>query len=421
MMRPPKAAVPSRNELVLLLAGLMALNALAIDIVLPAFGMLDEAFGLAHENQRQQIVIVYVLGLGLSQLFWGPLLDRFGRKPVLGLALVAYVIAGVLCVLAPSFSTLLMARFAQGAAAGATRIASSTIVRDLYSGRQMAQLMSIVMLVFMMVPALAPEIGRWMLMVSADWRIIFWTLVVYGAVVGAWAMMRLPETLQSAYRLPINMPSVLASYRAVVAKRESLGYMIAGAFVFAVLFSYISASQQLFDEVFNRGEVFTRWFAAIALCMGLSNLINSRLVMTIGMRRLSHGAVVGLIFVNVLYVLMSVTVGDSFYPFIAALMGNMFLIGFMGANFTALAMEPQADRAGVASSAYGFTTTFGSGVMGGLIASGFNGTALPIFVGNALCAIGALVAIYHHRTRTFVPSGSPIVIASDQELKAEPL
>ena len=240
-------------ELVCIVAGLMALNALAIDIMLPALSDMQAYFQLSNENAQQRVVVVYVVGLGLSQLFYGPLTDRFGRKPVLGWALLVYIIAALACLIAPSFELLLLARFIQGASAGATRVVATTIIRDFYSGRRMAEIMSVVMLIFAAAPILAPSIGLGVLSLFGNWHSVFLALAIYAFIVAVWSMVRLPETLKPENRTALRPDTIFKSYKSVFTNRISIGYMLASAFIFANLFSYIAASEQIYSDVFGIG------------------------------------------------------------------------------------------------------------------------------------------------------------------------
>ena len=380
-------------ELVCIVAGLMALNALAIDIMLPALADMQAYFQFAEDNDRQQVVTAYVLGLGLSQLFYGPLVDRYGRKPVLGVALIVYISAAFSCLIVPEFGVLLFARFVQGAAAGATRVVAAAVVRDFYAGRRMAEIMSMVMLIFMAAPILAPSIGQGVMVLFGDWKSIFWALLIYAVIVGGWAMIRLPETLKPENRRALDIHSIIQSYQIVFTTRVAVGYMMASACVFATLFSYIAASQQLYAEVFGITEQFPLWFAGIAACTSLFTLSNSRLVRRFGMRKLSHAALICMAITSVLHAVVSLTGTETFPVFFMLMVFSFGSIGFIGPNFSASAMEPLGRIAGTASALYGFATTFLAGVLGGLIAATYDGTSAPLFIGNAISVICALAIV----------------------------
>lgn len=391
-------------EFIGIVAGLMALNALAIDIMLPALPQMQLDFQFTDDNHRQRVVTFYVMGLGLSQIFYGPLMDRFGRKPILGVALFVYVAAGIACLIAPEFETLLLARAIQGASAGATRVVAGAVVRDFYAGRRMAQIMSTVMMIFMIAPIIAPSLGMGLLIAFDDWQAVFWGLIVYGVVIGGWAMIRLPETLDPKHRRPLNLPSTLSAYGEVLSTRVAAGYMIASAGVFSTLFSYVASSEQLFSEVYGLTDSFPLWFAGVAACMGVSNLMNSRLVMRFGMRRLSHSALIFLLCVNVVHAILAASGMASFMVFYTLMMLSFLMIGFIGPNFTATAMEPMGHMIGIASALYGCMTTLGSGYFGGVIADQFNGNTSSVFIGNSIAVLVSLIAVFvAERGRLFEP------------------
>ena len=388
---PPIKRLPL-PEFVAMTAMLMATNALAIDIMLPALPAMGADFGVAHENDRQLIIVSYMLGFGISQLVYGPLTDRFGRRSVLFISLMFYAIAGIACVMAPNFGFLIAARIFMGASAGGSRVIAVSATRDLYVGREMAKVMSLVMIVFMAAPIVAPFIGQMMLKVT-DWRGIFWGLSAFGVVMVIWVYARLPETLPKERRVPLNIPTMFRNYGKVIATRESLGYTIASGFLFGGLMSYISASEQLYHEVYKTGDMFALWFAGAAVAMTLSNLINSRLVERFGMRRMSHGALIGFVIVSAIHCLIALQGPVPFPLFYTLVLIAFFMIGFQGPNYNAIAMEPLGRLAGSGAALMGFASSFVSATIGGFIARQFDGSVTPIFIGHFVVSVLALVTI----------------------------
>ncbi len=231
-------------------------------------------FQVPQENDRQLIIVSYMLGFGVSQLFYGPLTDRFGRRNVLFISLFFYVVAALMCVYAPTFNLLIAARAFMGASAGGSRVIAVSAARDLYVGRQMAKVMSLVMIVFMSAPIVAPFFGQLMLK-TMSWHGIFWVLAGFGAFMFLWVFARMPETLPVERRVPLNIPTMFRNYWKVIRTREALGYTIASGFLFGGLMSYISSSEQLYHEVYDTGDWFALWFAGAAVAMSISNLVNS--------------------------------------------------------------------------------------------------------------------------------------------------
>jgi DHA1 family bicyclomycin/chloramphenicol resistance-like MFS transporter len=380
-------------EFVALTAMLMALNALAIDIMLPALPQMGADFAVAQENDRQLIIVSYMLGFGISQLFYGPLTDRFGRRSVLFISLAFYVLAAVLCIFAPTFEWLIAARVFMGASAGGSRVIAVSAARDLYAGRQMAKVMSLVMIVFMCAPIIAPYLGQEMMKVMS-WHGIFWALAVFGLVMFAWVLARLPETLPPERRVPLNIPTMFRNYWKVIKTREALGYTIASGFLFGGLMSYISASEQLYHEVYKTGEMFALWFAGAAVAMTASNLINSRLVERLGMRLISHSALICFVIVSAVHAVLALMGPVPFELFYTLVILAFFCIGFQGPNYNAIAMEPLGALAGSGAALIGFASSFVSAMIGGFVARQFDGTITPIFVGHLVVGSAALLTIF---------------------------
>jgi DHA1 family bicyclomycin/chloramphenicol resistance-like MFS transporter len=375
----PRLPVP-RWELVGLVAALVALNALAIDIMLPALGQMAEAFSLENDNDRQLVVVVYLFTAGVGQLIYGPLTDSFGRRPVLIGALGGYLVGGFLCVIATDFTTLLAARAFQGFATAAARVIAVAVVRDLMSGREMAQVMSLAITVFLLVPIIAPGIGQLVLFI-APWQGVFVALLLYGIAVGVWSLSRLPETLPPERRAPFRPGPIFAAYLQIVRTPQTLGYTIASAFMFSALFSFISSSEQIMVETYGLGARFPLAFAAIAAAMSAGTILNARLVRRHGMRRLSHAALTAFIAIAGAQALLLGTGLIGFWGYLTLTCALFFSMGLTGPNFNALAMEPAGAIAGTASAAYGFATTSISAALGGAIGRLYDGTAAPIALG----------------------------------------
>lgn len=377
---------------VAMMAALMATNALAIDSMLPALPQMGEALGIAEPNERQWIVTSYLLGFGVSQIVYGTLSDRFGRRPVLMAGLGIYLAASVFAAFAGSFEAMMLARVLQGVGAAATRVLAVSIVRDCYSGRDMARVMSLALIVFLAVPILAPSIGQAILWV-APWRWIFGVLTAFGAAVMLWAAIRLPETLHEEDRTPIEVKSIVAAFRTTLTSRVGVGYMLAMTFVLGGLFGFINSAQQVFVDVFKAPEWFTTIFALIAGFMAVASLLNSHIVGRLGMRRVSHGALLGYITLTCLHAGLALAGKESLWLFALMQGGTMFCFGLLAPNFGAMAMDPLGHVAGTASSVQGFITTVGGALLGFYVGQHFNGTVVPLTLGFSLCGLMALVVV----------------------------
>src|SRR5580692_6382459 len=239
-------------EFVILVAAMMSTQAIAIDAMIPAFPIIVKTLGVANENHGQYILTVYMVGLGIGQLFWGLMSDRFGRRPVLLGGLGLYVLAALVCGSTNSFHALLTWRFIHGLAAASVTV-SRSVVRDLYSGRHMARVMSLTFVVFLTVPVLAPSLGQ-LILALAPWRYIFIVFGAFASAVWLWALLRLPETLHSEYRMTLNRGHIVQAARLVLGNRESLWYTLAMTVMFGSLLAYVGMVQQIFAEVFHRAR-----------------------------------------------------------------------------------------------------------------------------------------------------------------------
>ncbi|GAA6154951.1 multidrug effflux MFS transporter [Pyruvatibacter sp. HU-CL02332] len=377
-----------------MVAALMALNALAIDVFIPALQDIGEALSVEDENRRQFVITAYIMGFGIAQLFYGTISDRFGRRPVLMFGLAVYVGASALASYVPNFESLLAIRFIQGIGTAATRVIAVSIVRDTFGGARMASVMSLVMMVFMAVPLIAPNIGQ-LIILFGDWQSVFWVTGILGAVMAVWSYIRLPETLHPEYRMPLTFTRVSSAFKVVVTTRASFGYALATALTFAVLFAFISQAEQLFTQTFGLGDLFTLAFSGTVVFMAAASFMNSRLVERMGMRRLSHTALMCFAGLILLALALALGLGDAFPFWLFSLMiASIFAcFGFIGTNFNALAMDPLGHVAGTASSVLGFLQTFVGGVLGATIGYMYDGTAVPLFAGYLMLALGAIACV----------------------------
>ena len=273
-------------EFVVVIAAIMALNPLAMDMMLPALPNIASAFHIVDANRPQMVLSIFLLGFGIGQFVIGPLSDRFGRRPVLLGGMTVYFIASALAIAAPSFETLLLARALQGLGTSATRVIATSIVRDCYAGRRMASVMSLAMMVFIAVPVVAPSFGQAVLLVT-QWRGIFIVLMLYGAITLVWSALRMPETLPLSERRSLEIGEVLSAFRQTVTNRQTLGYALAAGGVLGSLFAYVFISQQVFTEVYHLGHYFPLAFAGIAIGTAIAGFLNSKFVGRLGMRVIS--------------------------------------------------------------------------------------------------------------------------------------
>lgn len=391
---------PGFAEFVGLIALQMALTALSIDVMLVALGDIAGTFSLTDDNDRQLVITAYLVGFALGQPFAGPLSDRFGRKPLIAWGIGIYVLGALAAMLAPSFATLLAARFVQGVGGSTPRIVAIAIVRDRFAGRGMAQVMSFVMMVFIFVPIVAPSLGA-LILQAGPWRWIFGVLSVIGLVTVAWSMLRLPETRPRADRLPLSGLALRHAFLTAMTNRRTVGYAVAVGMIFGALMTYVGSSQQVFMEVFGlTQETFPLAFGAVASAIAVASLVNARMVGRLGMRRLSHGALLGFVTASAIFAVIAAPGHPSLAVTMGFLMICFFCFGLIAPNFNALAMEPMGHIAGMASSLVGFATTALSAALGWLAGQAYDGTVIPLSIGFAgYSAVSLVVVLITERGR----------------------
>ncbi|HEX7883353.1 MAG TPA: multidrug effflux MFS transporter [Afipia sp.] len=391
------------REFVVIVAAIIALNPLALDLMLPALPDVTAAFQIGNANRVQAVLSVFLFGFGIGQFVMGPLSDRFGRRPILLGGLIVYGIASVLAIIAPTFETLLLARALQGVGTAAARVIATSIVRDCYSGRRMASVMSLAMMIFVTVPVVAPSIGQ-AIMLAAEWHGIFIALLLYGVLMLAWTIIRLPETLPLSERQSLAVRDVLGNFRQTITNRQTIGYALAAGSVQGLLFGYIFSSQQIFTEIYRLGHYFPLAFATIAIGIAVAGFLNSRIVGRFGMRVISHAALVAQMIVSVV---MLATALPGWLPlplFMILATASMFAFGMIFSNFSALAMEPQGHIAGTASSLFGSITTLLGISIGTMIGQYYDGTPVPLAAGGFLSSLFTLVVvIVVEKGRLFTP------------------
>jgi len=396
MHRDDAGEAPARSslgfpEFIALIAAILSTQALAVDAMLPALPRIVHELHVANPNYGQWVVTSYVAGVGLGQLFWGLISDRFGRRPILLIGLALYVTAAALCGMAESFRALLLWRFVHGLAA-ASMVLTRSVVRDLYAGRPMARVLSLTYVVFLMVPIIAPTLGSLILKV-APWRAVFQVFAAFAGLVGLWAYMRLPETLHPEYRLALASGKIIAAYRAVLWNRIPLCYSLAVMLLFGSLIAYVSMMPQIFASVFQHASWMPTMFALCAGSMGIASLLNSRIVEHYGMRRISHLALMCYLGVTALHLAVALMGMESVTSFVMLQSLAMGSFALVAPNFGALAMEPLGAVAGVGASVQGFVTTCGGAVVGSAIGRQFADSTVALTGGALVCGLACLLAV----------------------------
>jgi DHA1 family bicyclomycin/chloramphenicol resistance-like MFS transporter len=389
------------KQFVAFVAALMATNALAIDSMLPALGQIGGALGLSQANERQWVITAYLLGFGGAQIFYGTLADRYGRKPMLMIALTAYVIASLAAAFAGDFGLMMAARVIQGIGAAGTRVLAVSVVRDRFAGRQMARVMSFAFIVFLAVPIFAPSLGQ-LIMLVAPWRAIFVALAIFGAAVMVWLARGLPETLHGQDRRPIEFSEILAAARLTVTNRISLGYTLAVTLLMGSMFGFINSAQQIFTDVFHAPRLFTVVFAGIAGSIAVASLVNARLVNRLGTRLLSHTALCAFVIIAAIHAGVAISGHETIITFAILQSMMMFCFGLMMGNFGAMSMEPLGHIAGSAASIQGFISTVMAALIGFAVGQSFDGSTVPLTIGFTICGVaGVLVVLIAEGGRLF--------------------
>lgn len=389
-------------EFVALMAMLFATIALSIDTMLPALPQIATEISPGNSNRAQLIVTSFVLGLGLGSLVTGPLSDAYGRKPLILWSAGLYLLGTALAWQAQSIETMFAARLLQGLGASGPRVAAMAIVRDIYAGRQMARLVSFVMLVFAVVPAIAPSLGAAMIWL-AGWRSIFLCFMAFSLTSTCWLLIRQPETLPPEMRRPFRLGPLAAGCREVLTHRVVVLSLVALTLIFAMLFATISSIQQIFDQTFGRGGNFHLWFALIAVCSAPASVVNAKLVERLGMRFMVTTVLGAQILCSGVAMLLLwsglLPDGATFWVYLLWNIGIFFQVGLTVGNLNALAMEPMGHLAGLTAS---ITSSFGtvlSVAIAAPIGLAFDGTPLPLMSGCFLLATAAFATmIYMRRT-----------------------
>lgn len=409
---PVKKSIGPR-ELTVMMASLMALNALAIDAMLPAFPAMVRGLNLAEPNQIQYVISVFLAGTGIGALIYGPLSDRYGRKPILLIATIGAAVFSLACSISPDFQLMLVMRFAHGLLAAAMGVLVISVIRDQFEGDAMARRMSTIFLIFMIVPIIAPTIGQMVLLFSG-WRTIFDLMAFMAIAAAIWVHFRLPETLAPENVIPIEPHALAKAWKVVVLHRNAAGYMLGAGIVQGALFGYLNSSQQLFDKVFDAADFFTIGFAIIAIGIAASNFTNSRIVERFGARRVSQTALLTFILLGALQLLAAQIVPTSLPTFLALMTANMAMVGFIGSNFSSIAMSPFGHVAGAASSFQTFVRTVLAASLGAFIGQQFDGSVVPVAIGFLGCGIVALcLVLWCEKGKLFTRPGTTHPIPVD--------
>ena len=389
MTDAPRARTPlSLPELTVMLASLTATVAFSIDAMLPALPQIAAELSPYAINRAQLVLTAFVLGMGVGTLFAGPISDAIGRKKTITGGIAIYLVGAFVAAHAQSLEALLAARLLQGIGAAGPRITVMALVRDLFAGREMARVTSFIMMIFILVPAVAPSIGA-IVIGFAGWRGVFWAFMVFGLVGVSWLNIRQPETLPPEYRRPLSVSKLSAAAREVLAHSDVRLYIITMTLGFGQMFALLSSAQQLY-AAHGVTDTFPVWFAIGALLAGTGSIFNARFVMHLGMRKIVKGSYIMQIIVSgvmLVLVLTGMTEGVTGFPLIFLYTVSVFwMAGVTFGNLNALALEHMGHIAGMAASIVTAIATVGAVLIAAPVGLAFNGTALPIVVATFLCS-----------------------------------
>jgi MFS transporter, DHA1 family, multidrug resistance protein len=388
--RTPNPAAPAA-EFIALVALTTSLVAMSIDTMLPALGVIARDLGAASPNDRQLVLSAFFGGLMLGQVLYGPASDSVGRRPALFTGMALFIAGNLVCTLTHSFSLLLVGRVLAGFGAAGPRVVSTALVRDAYSGRGMARVMSFVSTVFILVPVLAPSAGQGVL-AFGSWRLIFGGLVAVTLINCAWLWLRQPETLPPERRVPFTLRGIGLGVVETFKTPLTLGYMLATGVIFGAFINYLSTAQQIFQEQYGVGALFPVYFGALAVGIGVASFVNGGLVMRLGMKRLCRLALVAMSLLSLLALGFAQAAHGHppLWMLMVYLVPCFFCAGILFGNFNARAMEPMGHIAGVAAAVTGSVSTLTALVVGTPLGRAYDGTVLPLIGGYAACGLLSL-------------------------------
>ncbi len=382
----------SRSEFIVLTAFMISLVAMTTDIMLPGLALIATNLGQADPNAGHLVVSVLFAGFALGQLIVGPLSDSYGRRAVIHGSYAVFIIGSLLCLFASSFEMLLAGRVLQGLGMSGPRIVAVAIVRDGFEGRAMARIMSFVMAVFILVPAVAPAIGQLVIALSG-WRATFTLLLVIAAISWTWFGLRQPETLAVADRRAFSLKNIFQGIGTIARNRAALGYTLCAGLMFGPFLAYLSLAQQIFQGSYDKGDAFALWFAVAALSIGAASILNSALVERLGMKFLSNLALFWVSIAAALF-MVAVVAWNGLPPFVlfmAWIIATFFAMGLLFGNLNALAMEPLGRMAGLGAAVVGALSTLVSIPIGFTISENFDNGVGPLVAGFGLMAVIALL------------------------------
>ncbi|WJJ95859.1 multidrug effflux MFS transporter [Algibacter luteus] len=389
-----------KPEFVALMASLMSIVALSIDALLPAIPQISSALGVTNPNDNQLLITMIFLGLGFGQLLFGPLSDSFGRKPIVYIGFIVFIIASIVCVSTRNFEVMIVARVFQGIGLSSPRSLALSMIRDSYSGNYMAKIISIVVMFFILVPVIAPTLGQ-ALITFFNWESIFYFNLLFGVIIMLWFWKRQPETLAKQNRIKFSSHLFIDGTIEFFKHKQAVAFTFVSGFITGSFMVYLSTSQQIFQEQYQLAEMFPYIFASLAISVGLATYLNSRLVVKYGMLQIAYKACIAYAIISILYVVMFWSGNNpSIYVLLGFFSLQFFAVGFLFGNLRAIAMQPLGHIAGIGAAINGFISTVMAVPIANFIGNYVNTSVLPLFIGFSVFGILSFLVFFLMKEKT---------------------
>jgi len=373
----------------------MSIVALAIDALLPALDYIGFSIGITQAVDNQLLITMIFLGLGLGPLFFGPISDSLGRKPVVFMGFGVFIIASLICVFSKSLEMMVAGRILQGIGLSAPRTISIAMVRDTYSGNYMARIMSFITSVFLLVPVIAPAMGKFVLD-HYNWQAIFYIQLIFSVLVSFWFWKRQPETLLKEKRIKFSSSIFINGLKELSKSKRTIGFTLISGFVTGSFMVYLSTAQQIFQIQYNLKEQFPYIFAGLSIAIGSATFLNATFVLKYGMEKMVTAALISFFSVSLLYIVLFLETANPSIGVLLTFFGmQFFAIGFLFGNLRALAMEPIGHIAGIGAAITGFLSTMMAVPISTFIGKFVSATALPLFIGFLICSTMALLILFY--------------------------
>tara|TARA_R110001583_G_scaffold15058_3_gene62422 strand:- start:5675 stop:6898 length:1224 start_codon:yes stop_codon:yes gene_type:complete len=376
----------SQLEFIALMASLMSVVALAIDALLPALDLIGISIGTVNIVDNQLLITMIFLGLGLGPLFFGPISDSLGRKPIVYMGFGIFILASFICVFSKSLEMMIFGRILQGIGLSAPRTISIAMVRDTYNGDYMARIMSFITVVFLLIPIIAPAVGKFVLD-HYNWQAIFYIQLIFSIIVSFWFWKRQPETLPKEHRLKFTSHIFVSGIKEILKAKRTIGFTIISGFVTGSFMVYLSTAQQIFQIQYDLKEQFPFIFAGIAIAIGSATFLNGTLVIKFGMEKMVTVSLLAFFAISLLYIILFFSTPNPSIGVLLTFLGlQFFAIGFLFGNLRALAMQPIGHIAGIGAAITGFISTIMAVPISTFIGRFVLNTALPLFIGFLICS-----------------------------------